>query len=113
MAFNDMARLTTETYLIPSSEGTAYTTPSGKTAELCSILYHNNHSSAVSVYVYMPVSSGSGAIGNCRDYFTLNTGETYLFEPKVPVCMPADTFVRCSASVDAQVSMMITGREQV
>lgn len=109
MAYGDIKRLNTEGQQLTTTVSTIYTAPSGKRAQIGTILIHNTDSSARDVRVFSNTNANTGRIL----YISLDGSETYEFSPKVPFTLEANQTLRANSSANSVVNTLIFGREEV
>ena len=109
MAYGDIIRLSTEGQQLTTTVSTIYTAPSGKRAQIGTILIHNTDTSAKDVLVFSNTNANTGRIL----YVTLDSSETYEFSPKVPFTLEANQTLRANASANSVVNTLIFGREEI
>lgn len=108
MAYGDIKQLNTEGQQLTTDIGTIYTAPSGKRAQIGTILIHNTDSTTMDVRVFSNTNANTGRIL----YISLDSSETYEFSPKVPFTLESNQTLRANASGNAVVNTLIFGREE-
>ena len=109
MAYGDIIRLSSEGQQLTTDVTTIYTAPSGKRAQIGTILIHNTDTSTRDVRVFSNTNANTGRIL----FIALDASETYEFSPKVPFTLEANQTLRANASANAVVNTLIFGREEV
>ena len=109
MAYGDIKQLSTEGQQLTTDVSTIYTAPSGKRAQIGTVLIHNTDTSARDVRVFSNTNANTGRVL----YIALDSSETYEFSPKVPFTLEANQTLQANASENAVVNTLIFGREEV
>jgi hypothetical protein len=108
MAYGDIKRLTTQGQQLTTTVSTIYTAPTGKQAQIGTILIHNTDTSARDVIVFSNTNANTGRIL----FVTLDSSETYEFSPKVPLTLYGQDTLRANASANAVINTLVFGREE-
>lgn len=109
MAYGDIKRLTAQGAQLGATVGTVYTAPSGKAAQIGTILLHNTGDSTIDVQIF---SNGDTAAARFL-YISLSASETYELSPKVPIVLQGSETLRGLASTAAKVNILAYGREEI
>jgi hypothetical protein len=108
MAYGDIKQLNTEGQQLTTDIATIYTAPSGKRAQIGTILIHNTDTSSRDIRVFSNTNANTGRVL----YVTLDSSETYEFSPKVPFTLEANQTLRANASANSVINTLIFGREE-
>jgi hypothetical protein len=106
MAYGDIKRLNSQSQQLAATVGVIYTAPSGKRAQIATIILHNTTSAAKTVKLY---SGGSTAAA--RDLsISLDGSETYEFSPKVPIVLDGGQALQGEATAASEINIIVYGR---
>ena len=108
MAYGDIKRLTAQGAQLAATVTTVYTAPTGKRAQIGTIILHNTTSAAKDVEIFANGSTASAKILN----ITLAANETYEFSPKVPLVLEGAETLRGDATAATEINIIVLGREE-
>jgi hypothetical protein len=108
MAYGDIIRLSTEGQQLTTTVSTIYTAPSGKRAQIGTILIHNTDTTTRNVQLYSNTNANTGRVL----FIALDASETYEFSPKVPFTLEANQTLRANSSANSVVNTIVYGREE-
>jgi hypothetical protein len=109
MTYGDIKRLSTEGQQLTTDTTPIYTAPSGKLAQIGSIIFHNSDTVAREVNVFSNTNANSGRILS----IALPASETYEFSPKIPIVLNGDETLQANSSFNTVVNTFLYGREEI
>ena len=105
----DIKRLTTATQQLTNAVAAVYTAPTGKAAQIGTIIFHNTNTTAEAVELY---DNGSGASNRILN-ISIAANETFEFAPKVPLCLAGGENLQAKSTTTLKTNIKIYGREEI
>ena len=109
MAYGDIKRLNSATAQLAATVGTLYTAPSGKRAQIGSIIFHNTSSTNTRT---AEIFDNGSAASNKLLSVVLSANETFEFSPKVPIVLEGGQTLQGDSDAATTVNVRIYGREE-
>jgi hypothetical protein len=110
MAYGDITRLNSATAQLAATTGTLYTAPTGKAAQIGSIIIHNTNATTSRI---VELFDNGSAASNKFFHITLGASEMFEFSPKVPLVLQGSETLQGKASAASEVNIRIYGREDI